>query len=119
MSFSRVLLCVFLPPFAVQDKGRTEVLVVAALTVAGWLPGVLAAVFMCWREEVDPAERRAMALYPELAIEGSPLNREFIRRYKRYTRSGTRNLSEPDWAVKLARECKEDIDEATASEEFL
>jgi hypothetical protein len=74
---------------------------------------------MCWREAADPAERRAMAIYPELAVEGSPLNREFIRRYRRYLRLGTRNLSDPDWAVKLARECKEDIDEATASDEYL
>jgi uncharacterized membrane protein YqaE (UPF0057 family) len=119
MSFSRAMLCIFLPPLAVRGKGREAVLVVTALTLFCWLPGVLAAVFMCWREAADPAERRAMALYPELAIEGSPLNREFIRRYKRYLRLGTRNLSDPDWAVKLARECKEDIDEATATDEDL
>ncbi len=46
MSFLRVLICIFFPPLAVLDKGCGSVLIVFLLTLAGWIPGVLAALII-------------------------------------------------------------------------
>ncbi|PKP53345.1 MAG: YqaE/Pmp3 family membrane protein [Bacteroidetes bacterium HGW-Bacteroidetes-1] len=46
MSFWRVLLCIIFPPLAVVDKGCGSVLIVLLLTIAGWIPGVLAALII-------------------------------------------------------------------------
>lgn len=43
MSFWRVLLSIFLPPLAVIDKGCGSVIIVALLTLVGWVPGVIGA----------------------------------------------------------------------------
>ena len=43
MSIWRVLLAVLFPPLAVIDKGCGSVVIVALLTVAGWVPGVIGA----------------------------------------------------------------------------
>jgi uncharacterized membrane protein YqaE (UPF0057 family) len=43
MSILRVLLCIIFPPLAVIDKGCGSVLIVFILTLAGWIPGVIAA----------------------------------------------------------------------------
>ena len=43
MSFLRVLICIIFPPLAVLDKGCGSVLIVFLLTLAGWIPGVIAA----------------------------------------------------------------------------
>lgn len=42
----RVLLCILFPPLAVIDKGCGSVLIVFLLTLAGWIPGVLAALIV-------------------------------------------------------------------------
>ncbi len=49
MSFWRALLCIILPPLAVLDKGCGIILIVTLLTLAGWVPGVLAALIVCTR----------------------------------------------------------------------
>ncbi len=49
MSLGRVILCILLPPLAVLDKGCGSVLLVLLLTLAGWVPGVLAALLICTR----------------------------------------------------------------------
>ncbi len=46
MSLGRALLCLLLPPLAVLDRGCGTVLIVLALTVAGWVPGALAALVL-------------------------------------------------------------------------
>jgi uncharacterized membrane protein YqaE (UPF0057 family) len=46
MSLPRVLICIFFPPLAVLDKGCGSVLIVFLLTIAGWVPGVLAALII-------------------------------------------------------------------------
>ncbi len=46
MSFLRVLICILFPPLAVLDKGCGSVLIVFLLTLAGWIPGVLAALII-------------------------------------------------------------------------
>ncbi len=47
MSLGRALLCILLPPLAVLDKGCGSIVLVALLTLAGWVPGALAALFIC------------------------------------------------------------------------
>lgn len=46
MSLWRVFLCILFPPLAVVDKGCGSVLIVFLLTLAGWIPGVLAALII-------------------------------------------------------------------------
>lgn len=47
MGIGRAILCILLPPIAVLDKGCGSVLIVAVLTIAGWIPGVIAALIIC------------------------------------------------------------------------
>lgn len=46
MSFFRVLLAILFPPLAVIDRGCGSVLIVFLLTLAGWIPGVIAALII-------------------------------------------------------------------------
>ncbi len=46
MSCLRVILCVFLPPLAVIDKGCGSIVIVTLLTLIGWIPGVIAALII-------------------------------------------------------------------------
>ena len=47
MGIGRAILCILLPPLAVLDRGCGSVLIVAVLTIAGWIPGVIAALIIC------------------------------------------------------------------------
>lgn len=47
MGCTRAFLCVLLPPLAVLDKGCGTVVMVAVLTLFGWVPGALAALIIC------------------------------------------------------------------------
>ncbi|MCE9548477.1 MAG: YqaE/Pmp3 family membrane protein [Planctomycetia bacterium] len=47
MGIGRALLCILLPPLAVLDKGCGTVIIVTLLTIAGWVPGAIAAVVVC------------------------------------------------------------------------
>ncbi len=49
MGLGRALLCIFLPPLAVLDKGCGTILLVSLLTLAGWVPGVIGALVVCSR----------------------------------------------------------------------
>ena len=42
----RIVLAILLPPLAVIDKGLGAILVVTILWFLGWLPGVIAALFL-------------------------------------------------------------------------
>ncbi|MBS1494045.1 MAG: YqaE/Pmp3 family membrane protein [Bacteroidetes bacterium] len=46
MSLWRVILAIILPPLAVFDKGCGSIVIVLILTVAGWVPGVIAALII-------------------------------------------------------------------------
>lgn len=46
MSLGRVLLSILFPPLAVLDKGCGSILIVLLLTLAGWIPGVIAALII-------------------------------------------------------------------------
>lgn len=47
MSCGRAILCIVLPPLAVIDRGCGSILIVTLLTIAGWVPGAIAAVVIC------------------------------------------------------------------------
>lgn len=47
MGLGRALLCIFFPPLAVLDQGCGSILIVTLLTLAGWVPGVIAAIVIC------------------------------------------------------------------------
>ncbi len=51
MSLLRALVCIFLPPLAVLDKGCGSILLVCVLTLVGWIPGIIGALVICTREE--------------------------------------------------------------------
>ncbi len=51
MSLLRAIVCILLPPAAVLDKGCGSLLIVAVLTLAGWIPGIIAAMIICTRTE--------------------------------------------------------------------
>lgn len=47
MSCARAIVCILLPPLAVLDKGCGSILIVTLLTLAGWVPGAIAALVIC------------------------------------------------------------------------
>jgi uncharacterized membrane protein YqaE (UPF0057 family) len=51
MSLLRALVCLLLPPLAVIDKGCGPLLIVFVLWIAGWIPGVIAALVVCTQSE--------------------------------------------------------------------
>ena len=57
MSCGRAILCIILPPLAVIDLGCAPFLIVCVLTLAGWIPGVLAA--LVFHTVMDPEKRAA------------------------------------------------------------
>jgi uncharacterized membrane protein YqaE (UPF0057 family) len=47
MGITRTLICILFPPLAVIDKGLGNIIIVTALTICGWVPGVIAAWLVC------------------------------------------------------------------------
>ncbi len=52
MGLGRALLCIFLPPLAVLDKGCGVILIVTILTIAGWIPGIIGAIVFNQRSDL-------------------------------------------------------------------
>ncbi len=50
MSLFRVLLSIIFPPLAVLDQGCGSIAIVFILTMAGWIPGVIAALVILNRK---------------------------------------------------------------------
>ena len=46
MSILRALVCIFLPPLAVVDKGCGSFIIILLLTLCGWIPGVIGALII-------------------------------------------------------------------------
>jgi uncharacterized membrane protein YqaE (UPF0057 family) len=44
VGLGRALLCIFIPPLAVLDRGCGAIILVAILWTLGWIPGVIAAI---------------------------------------------------------------------------
>lgn len=57
---------------------------------------------------VAAAQQKAVELYPEVGVAGSALNREFLARMKRYQIEKREFFAEPDWPVRLGKECNDD-----------
>jgi uncharacterized membrane protein YqaE (UPF0057 family) len=53
MSCLRAVLCIVFPPLAVIDRGCGTVLIVLALTLAGWVPGAIAALVLNFMAQND------------------------------------------------------------------
>lgn len=56
MGCGRAILCLIFPPLAVIDRGCGTLLIVTALTLAGWVPGAVAALvinYMAAQNDVD------------------------------------------------------------------
>lgn len=51
MSILRVILAILFPPLAVLDQGCGSVLIVFLLTLAGWVPGIIAALVILNRQK--------------------------------------------------------------------
>ena len=51
MGCLRALLCIIFPPLAVLDRGCGTVILVLLLTIAGWVPGVIAALLLNFMAE--------------------------------------------------------------------
>jgi uncharacterized membrane protein YqaE (UPF0057 family) len=51
MGCGRAILCIVFPPLAVADRGCGTILIVFALTLAGWVPGAIAALFLNWTSD--------------------------------------------------------------------
>jgi hypothetical protein len=60
---------------------------------------------------VDAAKWRAVARYPRLGIAGSPLNRAFVERVRRYQSEKPQIFDDPEWPTAIARECAADVGE--------
>ena len=50
MSCLRAILCIIFPPLAVLDKGCGSVILVTALTLCAWVPGVIGAIMICFKK---------------------------------------------------------------------
>lgn len=59
--------------------------------------------------DLEAAEKRAVARFPDLGVAGSPLNVEFLRRYRRYQTERPDFFSNPEWPSELARESAEAV----------
>ncbi|HZW77570.1 MAG TPA: YqaE/Pmp3 family membrane protein [Flavobacteriaceae bacterium] len=46
MDYARIILTILFPPLAILDKGCGVILLVMVLTLIGWIPGVVAALFI-------------------------------------------------------------------------
>lgn len=53
---------------------------------------------------VAEAQQEALRLYPALGVAGSPFNREFVARHKKYQMDRPDYFRVPGWPVALARE---------------
>jgi hypothetical protein len=61
------------------------------------------------------AQQKAIELYPDLSIAGSDLNKEFVARVKRYQVEKKEFFTDPDWPIRLAKECSDELSAKSAS----
>ena len=80
MGCTRAILCIIFPPLAVLDRGCGTVVIVLLLTIAGWIPGVIAkSAIPC---ECEVLKRRSLPRSDGLPIRDG-------RRVQPYEQSGT------------------------------
>lgn len=54
MGCGRAILCIIFPPLAVLDRGCGTIVIVFALTLAGWIPGAIAALLINFSATQQP-----------------------------------------------------------------
>lgn len=59
MSLMRAVICIVFPPLAVLDRGCGTIVLVTLLTIAGWVPGVIAALVLNYQAVEARRTRRA------------------------------------------------------------
>ncbi|MEP6672846.1 MAG: hypothetical protein ABJF10_27025 [Chthoniobacter sp.] len=64
---------------------------------------------------VAEAQAQAVKSYPQLSVLNSPLNHEFVTRYKRYQATNKDYFKNPDWPLALAAECQSAINPTSNS----
>jgi uncharacterized membrane protein YqaE (UPF0057 family) len=57
MGCGRAIVCIIFPPLAVIDRGCGTILIVFLLTLAGWVPGVIAALLLNYMAATRPPEQ--------------------------------------------------------------
>jgi len=62
-----------------------------------------------FQERLEASKRWAVARYPELGVEGTAVNREYLRRYKLYRAVNPAFFETPDWPLQLADMLARDI----------
>ena len=62
-----------------------------------------------YRRNPKAAQQKAVALYPDVGVAGSTLNNEFVARLKRYRAEKAEFFAEPDWPIRLAKECADEL----------
>lgn len=90
----------------------TRALITEAVSVPGAAaPDVIAARAREVLAQRTPQEwqRKAMSLYPELAVAGSEFNALFLRHHLELKRMSPQFMEEPSWPVLLARRCAEEL----------
>ena len=60
---------------------------------------------------VEEAQREAVRRYPDIAVAGSRLNREFLTRHKRYQAEQPKLLRNPLWPLRIAEESARALEE--------
>ncbi len=56
MGCGRAILCIIFPPLAVIDRGCGTVIIVLLLTLAGWIPGAIAALLLNYIAATRPKD---------------------------------------------------------------
>ncbi len=62
-----------------------------------------------YRKNPKAAQQKAIELFPALKIPESALNQDFVARVKRYQLENKAYFLEPDWPIRLAEECDNDL----------
>jgi uncharacterized membrane protein YqaE (UPF0057 family) len=65
MGCGRALLCIIFPPLAVIDRGCGTVIIVLLLTLAGWIPGAIAALILNYIAANKPRDTVVVVEQPQ------------------------------------------------------
>ena len=65
MGCLRALLCLLMPPLAVIDRGCGTVIIVLLLTLAGWIPGAIAALILNYIAANKPKDTVVVVEQPQ------------------------------------------------------
>ena len=92
------------------DSGAAEDIPALAAFIRDQKEQARQAQLQVYRNDPQAAQRKAIQLYPALAVAGSLLNNEFVTRMKRYQKENPDFFIDPDWPIRLAKECAASID---------